>query len=159
MDIVGAVSTMAAAYGYYRAGVYVADTVDKGIRIYTFCRNAVGYIRRPVRYYFNRDDESVDSYPDIPPRPSSCSDLDKQKYDVEESEVHSDPGINPMSKTVADISELKPNGNRKDSSSKKKNRETSISMCSEATEMYNDEFLTDVSWIMVKNPDYKSDDE
>jgi len=152
MDIVGTVSFMAAAYGYYKAGVYVADTVDKSIRVYTFCRNAVGYIRRPVRYYL-ADDESVDSYPDIPPRPFSCSDLDKNfNYDengIGESDVKSDPGDCSMSKTVADISEFKP----------KSNRNKSLSLCSEATEMYPDEFLKDVSWVMVKNPDYSSGEE
>lgn len=156
MDVVGTVSFMAAAYGYYKAGVYVADTVDKSIRVYTFCKNAVGYIRRPIRHYFDSDNESEDSYPDIPPRPASCSDLDREfDYESEnrsEFDNKSDPGVNPMSKTIANLAELK------GSSLKKKNRETSISLCSEATEMCIDDILPDVSWILVKNPDY-SDEE
>lgn len=159
MDVVGTVSFMAAAYGYYKAGIYVADTVDKSIRVYTFCKNAVGYIRRPIRHYFDSDNESEDSYPDIPPRPASCSDLDREFNYVPKNEndseldVRSDPGVECfMSKTIANLAELK--GNRRDSSSKKKNRETSISMCSEATEMCIDDILPDVSWVLVKNPDY-----
>lgn len=165
MDIVGTVSVMAAAYGYYKAGVYVADTVDKSIRVYTFCKNAVGYIRRPIRYYLDSDSDSVNSYPDIPPRPFSCSNIDKsdeflKEVDEENDEARSDPGENRMSKTIADISEFKQrSSNRIDLFLKKANRETSISTCSDNTEMCSDEILRDVSWVLVKNPDYSSDDE
>jgi len=161
MDIVGAVSTMAAVYGYYKVGVYVADTVDKGVKVYTFCKNSIGYVRRPIRYYFDSDNESQDSYPDIPPRPSSCSVLEGFKNRELYNETNSDYEINdyqsefpgpehPMSKTVSDITDLK-------FEIKKTNRETSISTCSEATEMVRDEFLFDVSWILVKNPDYNDE--
>jgi hypothetical protein len=169
MDIIAAVSTMAAVYGYYKVGIYVADTVDKGVKVYTLCKNSIGYVRRPIRYYFDTDNESQDSYPDIPPRPSSCSVLEGLKKrdlyndndnddecdnnDDYDNYYGSDSGIkeHPMSKTVSDINELKVE-------IKKKNRETSISTCSEATEMFQDEFLIDVSWIMVKNPDYGDDE-
>lgn len=136
MDIIGTLSAVAAAYGYYKAGVYVVDTVDKGVRIYQFCKNAVGYIRRPFRYELETGSVSDSEIENEPPRPSSCNDIETE---IERFNYDNDTDVRILSKSIANVSEFR------------KNREKSLSLCSEATELIE---FADVSWVLVRNPDY-----
>jgi len=53
MDVITTLTTVVTAYSYYKFSITACDYVDKSYKVYTFCKNTIGYVRLKSIYNKN----------------------------------------------------------------------------------------------------------